>query len=164
LTIANVAYKNIYNSSTNTDTLQVVSGVAPMRSDLLPYAPPELLSIYAISFNIGFVTDTKYVVSLPALTCSSGAGCMSLFLPGSLVLLRLADEPDYQNHTVFDEDIPGDYTVIVVENAPGLQLDFSTLSMGYNFTDNDCKIYGLSNSSGLYICLASDGPSMLAGK
>jgi len=133
-----------------------------MRSDLLPLAPVELLSLYAISFNMGFITDTKYTISQAPLTCNT-TDCTSIFLPGSLVLLRLADEPDYQNHTVFGENIPGDYTTIVVENAPGLQLEFLTLNGGDNFTDNDCKVYGLSNSTGLYICLASDGPSMLAG-
>jgi hypothetical protein len=162
LKTANVTYKNVYNSSTNATPLQVISGVTPLNTGLLYLAPVDFLSLCILGYDMGFVTDPKFLISQPAFTCN-GLDCTSLFLPGSLDFLRIADKPDFQNRTAFGGDLPGDYTAVVVENAPGLQLEFLTLAKGYNFTDKDCKVYGLSESGGLYICLASDGPSMLAG-
>ncbi len=157
-----MTFKNIYNSSSVTQPLSVIAGLAPLNVSLLPTAPPELVSLFVTGYSMGFVTDPKFVTGLSPITCTNGPKCKSLFLPGGLDLVRF--QGDNENATLFSTNLPGDYTTIVIENAPGFQLEFSSLSSGFVFNQSVCTLYGESIYNGIYICLAQDGPTMVAGQ
>jgi hypothetical protein len=140
----------------------VVAGLAPLNSSNLQWAPPQLASLYITAYNMGFITDPKFVTSVPPISCSSGPDCTSLFLPGGLELVRLQGQNG--SGTLFGSNLPGDYTTIVIENAPGFHLEFSSLGTGFVFDPAVCRLYGESINDGIYICLAKDGPTMVAGK
>jgi hypothetical protein len=107
----------------------VVAGLAPLNPSLLQLVPPELASLYITAYNMGFITDPKFVTGVPPLSCSSGPNCTSIFLPGGLDLVRLQGQNP--NATLFGSNLPGDYTTIVIENAPGAHLEFSSLGAGF---------------------------------
>jgi hypothetical protein len=54
--------------------------------------------------------------------------------------------------------------VIVVNNAPGFQLDFSPVAENFTFDfDNDCAVFGEGTGAGIQICLWSDNSTLMAG-
>lgn len=156
---ANVTFKNVYTSSSNSSKLAVVAGLAPLNATFLTFAPRDLLSLYTATYSMGFITDPKFVTSIPPLRCE-GDGCMAIFLPGGLDAARRDDA----NNTLFDGTANGDFTAIVVDKAPGYHLEFETLDANYTFAHSDCVVYEESINDGLQICLKADGPRMLAGK
>lgn len=157
-----MTFKNIYTSSSANQPLQVIAGLAPLNATNLNFAPPALVSLYITVYNMGFMTDPKFVASVPPISCSSSPNCTSIFLPGGLELARL--QGNDSTATLFGQDLPGDYTTIVIENAPGFHLEFSSLGRGFVFDPSVCRLYGESIGDGIYICLAKDGPTMVAGK
>lgn len=156
---ANVTFKNVYTSSSHSAKLNVVAGLAPINATYLAFAPKDLLSLYTATYIMGFITDPKFVISIPPLECS-GDDCMAIFLPGGLDLARRDDA----NSTLFNGKEEGDFTSIVIENAPGYHLEFDALDANYTFDPSDCTVYEESIDDGLQICLKADGPRMLAGR
>lgn len=140
----------------------MIAGLAPLNPSLLRIAPPELASLYITAYNMGFITDPRFVTSVPPLSCAGGANCTSFFLPGGLALVRR--EGQDPTATLFGSHLPGDYTTIVIENAPGAHLEFESLGAGFVFDPTVCRLYGDSIDDGIYICLAKDGPAMVAGE
>lgn len=138
-----------------------MAGLAPLKSDLLDLAPRELLSLYITAYNMGFITDPKFVTSVAPISCGNSVDCTALFLPGGLDLVRV----DNENATLFGNKLGDDYNTIVIENAPGFQLEFDPLPEKFVFDPNDCKTYGQTvQGLGLYICLAKYEMNMLTGK
>lgn len=78
--------------------------------------------------------------------------------------MRLAN--GNRNSTLFGGGYNWDYESILVNQAPGYQVEFDSLPTDYLFEEEDCKLYmdqiGLPNY-GLYVCLAEDGLDLLAG-
>jgi hypothetical protein len=118
--------------------------------------------LYITAYNMGFMTNPKFVTSLPPISCSNNPNCTSIFLPGGLELARIQGADS--NATLFGQSLPGDYTTIVIENAPGFHLEYSSLGSGFVFDPSTCRLYGESIGDGIYICLARDGSTMVAGE
>ena len=111
---------------------------------------------------MSFLTDQRYVVSIPPTNCNSDdcSSDTSVFLPGSLDLVRL-DNGD-QNPTFFTSDFSGDS--VLIDGAPGYQVEFSSVDPDYKFDSRDCNMYMNSLEDGLHMCIASSGPQMLIGE
>jgi hypothetical protein len=161
-----VTFKNIYTGLTTTTHVPVVAGLAPLSIEFLPYIKPALVSIYAATYTAGFLTDPRFVANMEPIKCE-GDHCLSIFLPGGLHTVR--ENNGDRNATLFKGELGklgGEYESILVNQAPGYQVEFYDLPEGYKFKSEDCKMYldeiGFPNY-GLYVCIAGHGTDMLAG-
>jgi hypothetical protein len=167
---ANVTYKNIYTPysygiDTTNATQNVVAGLVPPSSFGISAVGPSVINLLASSYTMGFITDPRFATSIEPVMCS-GKDCVSIFLPGGMDFVRLDDNTDAE--TLFNGNFPGDYTTIVVNNAPGYQVEFTSITSvdsGFQFDPNvDCKMYLQSIGDGLYICMVEKGYQLFLGK
>lgn len=172
-TTANVTYKNIYTpysrdvditNSTNA-TQKVVAGLAPVSSYGLANATLSMVNIIATSYTLAFITDPRFVTSVEPVMCS-GKDCLSIFLPGGMDSVRYDDSTGMK--TLFSGEFPGDYTTIVVNDAPGFQIEYAPISSvdsNFQFDRNaDCTMYLQSIGDGLYVCMVEKGTQLYLGK
>jgi hypothetical protein len=75
----------------------------------------------------------------------NGPDCRSIFLPGGMQLVRLRDGSAISTHK-------SNSSVLVVNDAPGIQVEFSSSNHVFNRT-TECTQFGLPFSS-LYSCMA----------
>ncbi|EXJ66950.1 uncharacterized protein A1O5_10145 [Cladophialophora psammophila CBS 110553] len=109
-----------------------------------------------ISSTNSILTDPKFVTSVAAISSGCrGPDCKSLFLPGGLELVLRAD-----GTPLFDGKEPDD-PVIIVHDAPGYQIEFSSQGFTFN-TAVDCQVYGLPISA-LYACVAGRNNTIFSG-
>lgn len=70
--------------------------------------------------------------------------------------------------TLFSGEYPGEYSTIVINNAPGYQLEYSSIKSvepGFQFNrSEDCTQYLQSINDGLYVCTALKGLRLYLGK
>jgi hypothetical protein len=52
---------------------------------------------------------------------------------------------------------------IVINRAPGYQLDYFSLDPSYVFDGASCTVYGKERGQGLQLCLASVNTTLVAG-
>jgi hypothetical protein len=151
--IANINFRNVYTIDKN-QTIDVIAGLAPINSFFFTSSPASLVSMFSIGYTVGFMTDPKFVTSVVPISCSGNTDCISLFLPGGLDLVHLTN---YQlNATLFERPYSKDYSTIIVHDAPGFQVEFSSVDPGFSFNSTDCGIYGNATHQGIYVCMASE--------
>lgn len=154
----------MYTTVHSAARVPVVAGLAPLSIKFLPYVKPSLINVYAGSYTYGFLTDPRFVANMEPINCK-GDTCLSVFLPGGLHTVRVASGD--RNSTLFKGELGGGkYESIIVNQAPGYQVEFYDLPDNYKFKSEDCIIYmdeiGFSNY-GLYVCIATHGPDLLSG-
>ncbi|OBT75014.1 hypothetical protein VF21_06337 [Pseudogymnoascus sp. 05NY08] len=162
--ITDVTFKNMYTAVHFAAAVPVVAGLAPLSIEFLPYVLPSLISVYAGSYTYGFLTDPRFVANMEPINCK-GDTCLSVFLPGGLHTVRVASGD--KNSTLFKGELgDGKYESIIVNQAPGYQVEFYDLPDNYKFKNEECTIYmdeiGFSNY-GLYVCIATYGSDLLSG-
>lgn len=158
--ITDITFRNVYTASEGTSEIKVIAGTAAFNSTFVSLVPAGILNLFASSYTEGFLTDPRFVTEIPPINCKSNcSSTTSIFLPGSLELVRL-DNGNRQS-TLFTADLPGDS--ILINNAPGFQVEFSPVRPEFKFNSTDCEIYMHSLGDGLYICAASDGLQMNVG-
>ena len=158
--------KNIYTPIPSQE-IAVVAGLVPVNNmlALFPAAlgtiiPLEDAAAFVMTFAYGLLLDTRFATSISPLACS-GSNCTSFFLPGGAELAR----PIYGNETLFGTQVWDDSTALLVNQAPGYQLEFSPIEDSFEFnTSTDCNTYGLTVGDGLHACIASDGNKLVAGE
>lgn len=167
---ANVTYENIYtpysyNVDSTNATQRVVAGLVPPSSYGLSNVTQSVVNLLASSYTMGFITDPRFTTSIEPVICS-GKDCVSIFLPGGIDTVRYDDNTDAK--TLFSGDFPGDYTTIVVNNAPGYQIEYGSISSvdnEFQFDPNaDCKTYLQSIGDGIHICMVEKGTQLYLGK
>lgn len=167
---ANVTYKNIYTPysyaiDTTNATQRVVAGLVPSSPYGLSNVTASWVNVLASSYTMGFITDPRFATSIDPVMCS-GNDCLSIFLPGGMDTVRYDDSTDAT--TLFSGDFPGDYTAIVVNNAPGYQIEYGSIKSvdnEFQFDPNvDCKTYLQSIGDGIHICMAEKGTQLFLGK
>ena len=160
-----MTFRNIYTALPTTAHVPVVAGLAPLSIEFLPLIQPALVSLYAGTYTAGFLTDPRFVANLDPINCQ-GEDCLSIFLPGGLHTVRVRVNNGAKNATLFKGELGGEFESILVNQAPGYQVEFYGLPEGYRFKSEDCKMYldeiGFPNY-GLYVCIAGHGADMLAG-
>jgi len=100
------------------------------------------------------LTDPGFVIEVTPVGCDP-ADCKSLFLPGGMEIIR------YPNGTAVSS-IPSADPVLIVNNAPGYQVEFSSTDHQFDHT-KDCKLFGLPFSS-LFSCAAFVDNKLLTGE
>ena len=153
----------MYTAVPSTAHVPVVAGLAHLSIEFLPYVSPALINVYAGTYSAGFLTDPRFVANMEPLNCE-GDTCLSIFLPGGLHTVREANGD--KNSTLFKGKLGGEYESIIVNQAPGYQVEFYDLPDNYRFKSEDCTIYmdeiGFSDY-GLYVCIATHGSDLLSG-
>jgi len=121
-----------------------------------------MIDIYYMMYTENILRDTTIVTGIAPLSCS-GSDCTSIYLPGGIDLVRLAEGGP--NATLFGAQLP-DGPTFLVNNAPGYQLEFFLPTPGgYVFNSTrDCATYGGTNNEALHICVAAEGTKILAGE
>jgi hypothetical protein len=102
------------------------------------------------------LTDPTFVINIPPQYCKE-SNCTSIFLPGGLELVRQIDGSalNFQSEPVEDD-------VIIVNNAPGYHLEYSSSNHSFNL-DTDCTMTGFDVSS-FYSCVVFTGENIISGK
>lgn len=153
----------MYTALPSTAHVPVVAGLAPLSVEFLPYVLPSLINVYAGTYTAGFLTDPRFVANMEPLNCK-GDTCLSIFLPGGLHTVRVASGD--KNSTLFKGQLGDEYESIIVNQAPGYQVEFYDLPDNYKFNSEDCIIHmdkiGYA-SYGLYVCIATHGSDLLSG-
>lgn len=166
---ANVTFRSIYTPYTTSidrtnATQPVVAGLAPINTNGLSKVTYALVNVCA-AYTMGFITDPRWVASVEPNSCS-GKDCLSIFLPGGMDSVRYDDGTG--GTTLFDGKFPGDYTTIVVNDAPGFQIEYSSIqSNDPNFQfdrSSDCKMYLQSLDDGLYLCMVQRDLQLYLGE
>jgi hypothetical protein len=132
-----------------TDNFPVVAGIAPFHDAVTAInatIQQSDLNYILLGMTENILTDPSMVVDVDPLYCESN--CTSIFLPGGLELVRRPDASTLYSKGHLEEP------VIIVQNAPGYQLEFSPTNYAFNY-NMDCNNYGTDWSS-LYVCLAFD--------
>jgi len=111
-----------------------------------------------VSSTNSILTDPKFVAGVAPVSpvCSKGIDCKSLFFPGGLELVLKAD-----GKSLFEGTQPND-PVIIVHDASGYQMDFSSQNFTFNHS-TDCQVYGLPVSA-LYACVAGSNGTVFSGE
>jgi hypothetical protein len=52
---------------------------------------------------------------------------------------------------------------ILINNAPGLQVEFTSLESDYKFAQTDCNTFGEIRGQGLHLCVGARNSSLKAG-
>jgi hypothetical protein len=120
---------------------------------------------------MAFLNDQRFVVAIEPVHCSTDdPECLSVFLPGGMESVRLYTEEG--SHTLFNGSFGGDYDAIVINDAPGYQMEFGSIKhFDPNFEwdprdpvfGGDCTMYLQSIDDGFFVCRRQVGDVMILG-
>jgi len=169
---ANVTFRTVYTiinveEGGTAPTKAVVAGLAPVSGYGLTNISLALVPILATSYSIAFITDPRFVAKVEPVHCS-GPDCLSIFLPGGMDGVRFYT--DEGSHTLFNGQFDGDYDTIIINDAPGYQIEYGSVGefdpsfqWSRNLIDGDCALFLQSIDDGLYLCKKQVGDVMLLG-
>jgi hypothetical protein len=131
-----------------------------MDRRVLEYIPTSVMCIYYLAWVPSISGVSKYVTGISPSNCT--VNCTSLFLPGGLELAR--EFGQNLNATLLQGGIFGNADAVLLNNASGIGLEFSSPYDGFKFDiDNDCQLYGSRNDS-VQICITTDNSSLIVGE
>ena len=145
-------------------TVNVQAGLVPLNLTILNLIPQSDISVYFSSWSNGILESSKFVTRGSPIVCS-GDNCTSIFLPGGIEIARLRN--GNPNSTLLNT--PGlpltAGTAILVNNAPGYQIDFYPPDSDFSFNNKtDCALYGQTRGQGMYLCVGSTDAALVVGK
>lgn len=143
-----------------TYSIPVLAGLAPINIQLLKYLPIAWMCVYFSANTYSILGASNFVTGISPIQCS-GSDCTSIFLPGGVELARLQD--GNLNSTLLNGTALNASPVILINNAPGFQLEFSTIT-DYKFAGSDCATFGQQRGQGLHVCVGSNNATLYAGK
>ena len=136
------------------------AGLALMDRRVLDYIPTSVMCIYYLAWVPSILGVSKYVTGISPSNCTGN--CTAFFLPGGLELARVFG-PDL-NATLLEGEIFGDADAVLLNNATGIGLEFSSPSYSFEFDmQNDCQLYALRNDS-VQICITTEDSSLVVGE
>lgn len=131
-----------------------------MDRSVLDYIPTSVMCIYYLAWVPSILGVSKYVTGISPSNCT--ADCTAVFLPGGLELARVFGSD--LNMTLLEMDIFGDAAAVMLNNATGIGLEFSSPSDTFEFDmQNDCQLYALRNDS-VQICITTEDSSIIVGE
>lgn len=131
-----------------------------MDRRVLEYIPTSVMCIYYLAWIPSILGVSKYVTGISVEDCT--ANCTSVFLPGGLELARVLG-PDL-NATLLEGGIFDQTDAVLLNNAPGIGLQFSSPIEGFTFNlTNDCQLYGIRNDA-VQICITPKDSSLVVGE
>ncbi|KAK3939403.1 hypothetical protein QBC46DRAFT_388109 [Diplogelasinospora grovesii] len=173
--IANVTFKVVYTpfDDESVATQTVVGGLAPLGTSGIGDLDIALIPLLAATYSIAFITDPRFVTKVSPIGCSaSDPNCLSLLMPGGMEVVRAYEKPSGESNsqTLFSGNFSGDYDSVVVNNAPGYQIEYDSIpAVDPNFRWNrtliggDCTMFGGDIGEGMYLCQHEVGNSLYLG-
>lgn len=156
--LVNITFKNVYHPLYS---VSVLAGLAPINISLLRFVPVSIMCVYFSSNTYSILGASNFVTGVPPVRCS-GSNCTSVFLPGGLELARLND--GNLNATLLNGTALNHAPVIMINNAPGFQVEFSPMDSDFAFNTSDCVTFGQQRGQGLYLCVGSRNSTLQAGR
>lgn len=156
---ADLAEKYIYDPF---DTLDVFAGVAPLNASLLKRTNVHISDVtsYFASWTYDIVRNPKFVIAVPPAECKDNA-CVSLFIPGSIESARVRDTT--AKSTLLNGSYFQGTDIILVHNATGEQVEFSSLPGNFTFNmTQDCVLYSGQHGNAFFLCLAAINKNTIA--
>lgn len=165
LTVVDITFKYVFTPDQFT-SMNVFAGLTPFDISLtqLPGFPISVMCIYVSSLANTLLSDSKFSQGIGPVSCS-GDDCFSYFLPGGIENVRMWN--DNLNTTLLSTKLLNNAPVVLINDAPGYQLDFLTVDSGFVFNrTSDCMtFYGQNYGDGLYFCVAqSNSNTVVAGQ
>jgi hypothetical protein len=149
-----------YRITATDKTVPVFAGLALMDRRVLEYIPTSVMCIYFVAWMPSIRGVSKYVTGISLGDCA--ANCTSVFLPGGLELARL--QGTNLNATLLKGGIFNDTDAVLLNNAPGIGLQFSSPIDGFAFNlKNDCQLYG-TRSDAVQICITPKDTPLVVGE
>jgi hypothetical protein len=149
-----------YRVTHTNNTVPAFAGLAPMDRRVLEYIPTSIMCIYFLAWIPSLLGVSKYVTGISAGNCT--ANCTSVFLPGGLELARVLG-PNL-NETLLEGGIFDHTDAVLLNNAPGMALHFSSPIDGFAFDlKNDCQLYEIRNDA-VQICITPGDSSLVVGE
>ncbi len=119
-----------------------------------------MMCVYFSANTFSILGASSFVAGVPPVGCG-GDDCTSIFLPGGVELARLAD--GNLNATLLNGTGLNKAPAILINNAPGLQVEFTSLESAYSFAETDCNTFGQPRGQGLHLCVGARNSSLKAG-
>lgn len=118
--------------------------------------------LFFSTYSNAILGSSNFVTGIEPVACS-GNDCKAVFLPGSLQLAR--DLGSFNGSQVnLNKTLFNNAPAVLIHNAPGYQLDYYPIDENYKFnTTQDCATFGQARGQGLYICLAMNNSTIVAG-
>jgi len=149
-----------YRVTPTNHTVPAFAGLALMDQRVLEYIPTSVMCIYFLAWIPSLLGASKYVTGTSVGNCT--ANCTSVFLPGGLELARVLG-PNL-NATLLQGGIFDNTDAILLNNAPGMALHFSSPNDGFAFDlENDCRLYGIRDDA-VQICITAEDSSLVVGE
>ena len=152
-----INYKNFYTAE---ETIPVLAGLSPVNSSFIDSIPSSVMSVYLTQWSYGIIATSKFVTGISSQTCK-GSDCTAVFLPGGVETARM--RTGNLNSTLLNGTLFSDSQAILISDAPGYQLEFSSIDLGYAFDPANCTVFGKERGEGFMLCLASHEYTLLAG-
>jgi hypothetical protein len=149
-----------YRVTHTNNTVPAFAGLALMDRRVLEYIPTSVMCIYFLAWIPSLLGVSKYVTGISVGNCT--ANCTSVFLPGGLELARVLG-PNL-NATLLEGGIFNHTDAVLLNNAPGMALHFSSPIDGFTFNlKNDCRLYEIRNDA-VQICITPKDSSLVVGE
>lgn len=145
---ADISFRFIYNP---VRTVEIFGGLTPFNISHLHYVPVGVIDLYFTAWSYTILSSSQFVLPTECQP-ESGSNCSSFFLPGGVEIARLL-QPNANLSLLTQAGLP-DAEIIIINDAPGYQVDFFPLEPGFTFNaTSECDLYGEVNGQGLYLCL-----------
>jgi hypothetical protein len=132
-------------------SVPVVAGLAPFNSSIVGLVAESVIDVYFATWYDNILGLSTIVTSLPCQR-DSVLNCTSVFLPGGVDVARIRQKT--LNETLLEGGSLRNVPLIVIENAPGYELDFFPIGDNSLFnTSSDCMLYGQGNQQGVFLCV-----------
>ena len=120
-----------------------------------------MMCVYFSANTFSILGASSFVAGVTPVGCN-GEDCTSIFLPGGVELARLGNGGNL-NATLLNGTGLNTAPAILINNAPGLQVEFTSLESDYAFAESDCGTFGQASGQGLHLCVGSRNFSLKAG-
>lgn len=143
--------------------VSVIAGLGQFDVSLALSTPGNFVALWFMLHISSLLVDPR--IAIPAMSTSTacqkpGDDCVAYILPGELDWIKINGT---DSKILIDVDNPDDATSVLVENAPGYLLEFSSFQNISVFGEADCRIYGASYGRPLNLCLKNVEDVLLGG-
>lgn len=144
--------------------MQVFGGLAPLNIEILTYIPTSSLGVYFTSWSTGILESSRFVTRSTPIACS-GENCTSVYLPGGIEDARMRNYGNLNSTLLNSPDLfpVKANPAILVNGAPGYQMDFYSVDSNFTFNTSECGLYGQNRGQGIYLCVGSNKDAYVIG-
>jgi len=114
---------------------------------------------YFESWAYDILRNPKFIIYIDPTECQQD-GCRSIFVPGNVETAHIQGQ--LANVTLLDGRYFNGSDTVMIQDAEGVQIEFTPLPEDYSFDFQDCILYGKEHGDGFVLCLAQINPHSMA--